>query len=287
MSETSNQNEINLDVDSDSFDSWYQEEKVADAIPEMEDAESVDTDDAETKNSRSWFNSVFTDEDSPDAMDSEMSDEMYSFSSDATTEVTDMLFANLNSKLHGEDVNTHTADEHNRQKVKRAWELYLRWKKTYVTPSWYLALTLFLTYGMGTLTGLYKWYKRYIKMGWSKAWNTVSGAWAGDAELEDEHHSAEHHKAVRKAREMDNVITARDIADEDVPTRSKSVKPIATTSNGTETCLLSGAKFTLGDGVPKTSKSNPELIGKFSSMSNYTKYKHENGMMNYRGNGKK
>ncbi len=275
-----------MDLESDSFDSWYQDEKVADAIPEVEDVADSIPEDAETSNSRNWFNSVFTDEDSPDAMDSEMSDEMYSFSSDATTEVTDMLFANLNSKLHGEDVGNHTADAHNRQKVKRAWELYLRWKKTYVTPSWYLALTLFLTYGMGTVTGLYKWYKRYIAMGWSKAWNKVSGTWSGDAELEEEKHSAEHQRAVRRAREMDNVITARDIADEE-PVRSKSVKPDTSNLTGSETCMYSGVKFNLGDGVPKTSKSNPELIGKFSSMSNYTKYKHENGLMNYRGSGKK
>ena len=278
-------NEIDIDLSDNSFDDWYQQDKTAapipDAVPEVE----IPVEDAKTASNRSWFNSVFTDADGPDAMDTEMSDEMYSFSSDATTEITDMVMSNLNSRLHGDHIESHQADAANRQKVKRAWELYLRWKKSYVTPSWYLVLTLFITYGMDTLTGVYKWYQRYIVMGWSRAWAKVTDMWSGDEELEEQKNSKEHQSAMRNARE--NAISVKDIADEVIPSRSKSIKPDVDESELTEVCLYSGEKFKKGDGIPKASKSFPELIGKFSSLSNYTGYKHQNGMMNYRGKGNK
>lgn len=217
-------------------------------------------------------------------MDTELSDEMYSFSSDATMEITDMVFANVNSRLHGDDIKDHQANEENKRKVKRAWELYLRWKKSYVTPSWYLALTLFITYGMDTITGVYKFYQRYMVMGWSKAWSKVKGAFTSE-EMEEEKHSADHMKAMRKARTEENVISAKDVAD-DVTTisniRSKSIvnksPSVSTnnTSNGTN-CMYSGDIIEPGKGAPKSSKAHPELIGKFSSFSNYQKYRHENG----------
>ncbi len=277
--------EIDIDLSDNTFDDWYQQEKTADPIPDAGPEVEIPVEDAETASNRSWFNSVFTDEDGPDAMDTEMSDEMYSFSSDATTEITDMVMSNLNSRLHGDDIKSHQADAANRQKVKRAWELYLRWKKSYVTPSWYLVLTLFITYGMDTVTGVYKWYQRYLVMGWSRAWAKVTDIWSGDEELEDQKNSKEHEDAMRKARE--NAISVKDIADEVIPVRSKSIQPDVDESELTETCMYSGERFKKGDGIPKVSKSFPELIGKFSSLGNYTAYKHQNGMMNYRGKGNK
>ena len=278
-------NEIDIDLTDNAFDDWYQQDKTADPIPDAGPEVEIPVEDAETASTRSWFNSVFTDEDGPDAMDTEMSDEMYSFSSDATTEITDMVMSNINSRLHGGDIESHQADAANRQKLKRAWELYLRWKKSYVTPSWYLVLTLFITYGMDTVTGVYKWYQRYLVLGWSRAWAKVTDMWSGDEELEEQKNSKEHQSAMRNARE--NAISVKDIADEVIPSRSKSIKPDVEEFELTEVCIYSGEKFKKGDGIPKVSKSFPELIGKFSSLSNYTAYKHQNGMMNYRGKGNK
>tara|TARA_R110001599_G_scaffold129074_1_gene303136 strand:- start:740 stop:1687 length:948 start_codon:yes stop_codon:yes gene_type:complete len=281
---TTNSNDgfVKLDLEDDTFDNWYQESKAADDIPDIEVEPTIE--DSETTNSRNWFNSVFTDEDSPDAMDSELSDDMYSFSSDATMEITDMVFANINSRLHGEEISDHTANEENKRKVKRAWELYLRWKKSYVTPSWYLALTLFITYGMGTITGVYKWYKRYIVMGWTKAWSKAKGVFVSE-EMEEEKHSSEHMKAMRKVREQPDVFTAKDVAD-DVTTisklRSKSIikENLNSSTNSTKNelrCMYSNDIIIPGKAAPKSSKTNPDLIGKFSSFSNYQKYRHENG----------
>lgn len=264
--------EIELDLSDDSFDDWYSEEKTADEIADEIPDVDVPVEDEETKSNRSWFNSVFTEEDSPDSMDPEMSDEMYSFSSDATTEITDMIMSNIASKLHGDDIENHQADNANRQKVKRAWELYLRWKKSYVTPSWYLFLTLFITYGMDAITGVYKWYKRYMVMGWSKAWSRVSNSWSSNDELEQEQNSKQHQDAMRNVRKSQVEI-------DDLPIQNSNVvKSI---------CLYSGEEFDAKNGVPKSSKSNPDLVGKFSSLSNYTSYKHQNGLMNYRGIGNK
>ncbi len=263
-------NSFNIGQD-DTFDSWYEQPK---AVEEpVIDAEEAPADDAETSRSRKWFNSVFTDEDSPDSMDAELSDEMYSFSSDATTEITDMVFSNFNSRLHGDDIQKHHASEENKQKVKRAWELYLRWKKSYVTPSWYLALTLFITYGMDTISGVYKFYQRYLVMGWRKALERVKDTF--DGELEEQKHSAEHMREMRKAREQMDVIDANDIADEvttisEIRSKSKPAERLL------KTCIQTGEQFEAGKGSPRTSKTNPDMIDCFVNFKAYKAWQHQN-----------
>lgn len=259
------------DLGTDSLDEFFVQEREAPphAHPDTGADGPQPLEDEHTERSRSWFERAFgSDDDGPEEMDVEMSDEMYTFTADAASDITDIAFSNVNSTLHADDdVEKHQATEDKKAKVARAWELYARWKKMVMTPGTYLVWTIFMVYGFGTIFGLLKYANRIRVYGfhwpWSDKWKVTAaemGHFQQPVEPQPEHVQQPEPVAVAPQPQMSQQPAKPDAKEpmaEEVKTAGDNVEwePYR--------CLQTDNPIRKGEGVPKTSKNHPEIVGKF------------------------
>lgn len=230
---------------------------------------TTDPDPAKAKKA-SWYQRMFGNDkgevtEGPEAMDAEMSDEMYRFTSEAASEFTDSIFSRMNHALHRTGtVADHRAQPDGRNSVRKAWELYLRWRQMVMTPGTYLVFTIFLNYGVNTIFGLFRWVDRCRTFGWHWPW---SDSWIPKAnamyrEMERTHQQQGPTEPTPQPMDPAPQTTAQQ-------TETEQLKRAA---EAWEKCLETGEPFLKGQGFPKTSKEFPELIGKFKDRSAMMSY---------------
>ena len=273
------------DLGTDSFDSFFSDER---ETPNLEAPEEK-----APKEKKGFFGKLFssdkdeeTDSDEPNLEDVEMSDELYDFTAEAATEITDTIFSNANDKLHAtEDPTKWQASDQERTRLQKAWKFYVKTKKMAMSPFAYLMFTIFMIYGLGTLFGIMAYFGRIQRFGWHWPW---SDSWK---EKQDgmAWKAAEPVSAKSSATDLDHSTHLRtETAENTQNLADETAQPSAPSSEnsgipaGMKKCRQTGEYFKIGTGYPKAGKmveKQPHLRDSFCSVSAWTTYANRAGLM--------
>ena len=273
------------DLGTDSFDSFFDDER---ETPNVEAPEKK-----APKEKKGFFGKLFSsnkdeeqDSDEPNLEDVEMSDELYDFTAEAATEITDTIFSNANDKLHATDDPTKwQASEQERTRLQKAWKFYVKTKKMAMSPFAYLMFTIFMIYGLGTLFGIMAYLGRIQRFGWHWPW---SDSWK---EKQDgmAWKAAEPVSAQSSATNLaDSTHLRTETAEKAQNSAPQTAQPSAPTSTesgipaGMKKCRQTGEYFKIGTGYPKAGKiveKHPELRDSFCSVSAWSTYANRAGLM--------
>jgi len=251
------------------------------------DAQGTDTDTATaTGKKASWYQRMFGNKDGeitdgPEAMDTQMSDEMYQFSSSAAADMTDALFSRLNHTLHRTgSLADHEARPDGKERVRKAWELYMRWKQMVMTPGVFLVFTIFLNYGINTIFGVFRWVDRCRLYGWHWPW---SDAWIAKAAAM----YANAQNAHQNARPQEPAPVPMDSPAPPTTAQQADAEAVKRAAEQWDKCLETGEPFLKGEGFPGSSKNFPELVGKFKNRSAMMSYMNRHNLSGQQVNSKK
>lgn len=274
-------NLTDADLGTDVLDSFFDDEREAPGV--------ADTQDAPKAKKKGFLGNLFgggndaeDEEDEPDFERPEMSQEMYEFTAEAATEITDQIFSNVNNTLNDTDNPAQwQANDREKSRLQKAWMYYVRSKQLTMSPLAYLVWTIFMIYGVGTLFGVVAWFGRVRKFGlhwpWSKKWKAQA------QEIPTEQYAP---PTAQPSSAPTNVYQR--VMSTEPPKKSPETSTPSTQANapaealGYKRCLQTGQPFKAGEGHPKKWSQAPHLVDSFATKSAYFQYANQQGYLGYR-----
>lgn len=278
------------DLGTDALDAFWEDERETPNVG----GNTTDPEEA-PKKKKGFFENLFSkpeeeteDTDEPDLSQVEFSDEMYDFTAEAATEITDMFFSNANDKLHATDDPTKwQATDPERIKVQKAWKYYVKAKQMVMSPGWYLLFTIFIIYGLGTLFGMIAYFNRIRVYGWHWPWSDSwkqkqnSMQWTGPKTNAASNATAERSEHISSSESTEK--SAPEPKNEAKPQAPPVPRKDAEQPRNLEMkkCPITGQNFKAGTGYPRTGKlvdQYPELKDKFATRSAWATYGNQTGL---------
>lgn len=274
------------DLGTGALDDFFEQERETPNVTATEEPK------AEPKKKTIWgqlFGSNDEEEsDEPDLSEIELSDEMYDFTAEAATEITDMFFSNANDKLHATDDPTKwQATDPERSKLQKAWKYYVKAKQMVMSPGWYLLFTIFIIYGLGTLFGIIAYFNRIRVYGWHWPWSDSWKAKQNGMQWTAPKTNAASNATPERQQHSLSSESAENSVSETQPEAKPQAPPVPRKDTEQprnlemKKCPITGQNFKAGTGYPRSGKlveQYPELKDKFATRSAWATYGNQTGL---------